>query len=1091
MGRIIEMQTHWSGGKFTSEEDAKLKKSKSNTTSDKQNKENKGPIKIVEPPNQVVQKRIFGQPIDTKIHELLQQRQFNNAGINPNQSRTVSVTGGGQAIPGGSVAGGFELEPIDVVGSSKNNFNTLSEQTSWARMWTAVRNTSFTGAKGVSEQTVKDASESEKHFYFEKNGRYFKMDKTILDTMVYELGNSNYSTFVASPNTPITSTVTNSPTANADETSTFSAELSANQFLKPPAGLISIDSTTEGTLGAIKRTTVNFMVHNFYDFENIYLKYFLKPGALLFIDLGWSDSAMYDNRALVEENGGKDMEKMLFGRDGVLDRYPGELEIIMGYVTHYTSKALADGSFECSVEIISKNEILINNQLDEASGVKNKTFSFMGPYLINTLIGELGIELGTIFADIDPNVEKISENDVAAEQDYIESWGRILFGGGHKTTDIPKIGIERGLYWQEIPYIDTKSGVFGRKKRKYSNGKNLYITWGFFEDKFLNNELGLFSDDEMSTLSNSINAKFDTTNSFVPLDANLQKRQYSILDKSSLVFMYPTKWGVLEDKDNDEYSSYSYVQGKYSGLQRQHENLGVCPISELWISLSVIQQAFSEFDSVSAALIDIMDTISAAAFDIFSLKLSTNDNAVTSLSVVDRNFTDMDTQSFNDLFVFKPHSPQSIITDMQLNYTTPQNGLQNLIAIQNTISPMFPNSSNIDMNLALKGLMAFDNTNTFEYLPQSDTGLLKLKSRIQENEISSQNNSRVEVSTGNINSDNVTSALSNIYNVETDDYEDKVSQLEDARDEYVRAAFEDEAEQVTNGYGFNLGGPFSGGKSTTKPIDDESTKKIKGVVDYTYVDSLEEYYGLLAKNKFYFETFDTIIPMELELSIYGISGIAPGDLFKVDYLPYQLRSNIYFQAITVSQTLTASRWTTRIVAVPRVRRKLKSDLVSGDIPIYKINDATNIRLTKKFLLSQGVSRNAAWLFTDFTVLDDPRVNQYNDIFVVKGLVSAESLQDSSIWDNVVMTGENKEGTYNNFTNNLHSWFTDKDEYEKNSEWFPLEVDFAEGVYVYVVVSGFKNLVLPGKANKNLGEWIQKIVWISHHSTKLRMQPSVS
>ncbi len=96
MGRIIETRSHWSGGKFTSREDAKLKKSKSNTTSDKQNKENKGPIKIVEPPNQVVQKRIFGQPIDTKIHELLQQRQFNNAGINPNQSRTVSVTGGGR-----------------------------------------------------------------------------------------------------------------------------------------------------------------------------------------------------------------------------------------------------------------------------------------------------------------------------------------------------------------------------------------------------------------------------------------------------------------------------------------------------------------------------------------------------------------------------------------------------------------------------------------------------------------------------------------------------------------------------------------------------------------------------------------------------------------------------------------------------------------------------------------------------------------------------------------------------------------------------------------------------------------------------------
>ena len=49
-----------------------------------------------------------------------------------------------------------------------------------------------------------------------------------------------------------------------------------NPYLKPKAGLTSISSKTEGALGAIKRTTVEFVVHNKVDFESIFLPFFMK-----------------------------------------------------------------------------------------------------------------------------------------------------------------------------------------------------------------------------------------------------------------------------------------------------------------------------------------------------------------------------------------------------------------------------------------------------------------------------------------------------------------------------------------------------------------------------------------------------------------------------------------------------------------------------------------------------------------------------------------------------------------------------------------------------------------------------------------------
>ena len=46
--------------------------------------------------------------------------------------------------------------------------------------------------------------------------------------------------------------------------------------MKPQAGITSVTSETEGMLGSIKKTTVNFIVHNFADYDAIYNKYFLK-----------------------------------------------------------------------------------------------------------------------------------------------------------------------------------------------------------------------------------------------------------------------------------------------------------------------------------------------------------------------------------------------------------------------------------------------------------------------------------------------------------------------------------------------------------------------------------------------------------------------------------------------------------------------------------------------------------------------------------------------------------------------------------------------------------------------------------------------
>ena len=57
-----------------------------------------------------------------------------------------------------------------------------------------------------------------------------------------------------------------------------------------------------------------------------------------------------------------------------------------------------------------------------------------------------------------------------------------------------------------------------------------------------------------------------------------------------------------------------------------------------------------------------------------------------------------------------------------------------------------------------------------------------------------------------------------------------------------------------------------------------------------------------------------ILPYSVNLSIYGIAGINPGNIFKIDYLPKVYQHKVVFVTETVTHELTQGHWTTNISA---------------------------------------------------------------------------------------------------------------------------------------------------------------------------------
>ena len=220
-----------------------------------------------------INKRVFGSDIPPKVKQKLELRQAFAESAAPFDS----------------------LEGVDQISPNFKGFGDLSSRTPFARMWTAVAvrkweipskidNVSNNDGEGWDSPKQAEArltpDQYDKGYRVRPhNKNYYIMKSTPYDSSkpnkVYIIGNHqlNY--------------LEQQDKASGSPIIPDEFESNRNGFMRPPAGITSTSSETQGTLGAIKKTTINFIIHNFHDFENIYSRYFLRHGAQVFVDFGW------------------------------------------------------------------------------------------------------------------------------------------------------------------------------------------------------------------------------------------------------------------------------------------------------------------------------------------------------------------------------------------------------------------------------------------------------------------------------------------------------------------------------------------------------------------------------------------------------------------------------------------------------------------------------------------------------------------------------------------------------------------------------------------------------------------------------------
>ena len=110
-----------------------------------------------------------------------------------------------------------------------------------------------------------------------------------------------------------------------------------------------------------------------------------------------------------------------------------------------------------------------------------------------------------------------------------------------------------------------------------------------------------------------------------------------------------------------------------------------------------------------------------------------------------------------------------------------------------------------------------------------------------------------------------------------------------------------------------------------------------------FAKDVEDYYGYMAKKDFISFHLPTDLNLDASLSIYGIAGINPGNLFRISYLPKKYRDNVFFQITGITHDISTSTWTTTIDSIMRIAPAHKSKNK------WMVDQPSNVFISTKYI----------------------------------------------------------------------------------------------------------------------------------------------
>ena len=582
--------------------------------------------------------------------------------------------------------------------ANSTDFNSkldLSSRIPWARMWAAIEEYSISPNIDELNKLAKSDPTAYAKDLVELDG---EVKKHVDGVTCHVVGNNQYSNYIDQYPLQINESVENSETK---EIINIKYALPENKnFNESTAGITQIESEDAGDYGLIRETTVTFHVHNYNDYVNIFQPFFLVPGARIFLDFGWSTAQIYDPLELVKkEQLGEDIFEILWGDGGTVDSSNGDMEVLMGVVSKYDTQVQDDGTFLCTVTMVSHNYALLDHNSSTDLG-ENKTIADFMKMVVNEKVEEYANNLGiktddldihstNLLSDILPTV--LAPNDtfkfMGISQSSKNKWRTT---GGPRFNAIPEKNYHHGIYFDPLGALDSfqqsEEKEFTADYNRVTQGE-VYITIELLENilnqyiatefdrtdtedensvkshlhkKAQNIKFNFYGGDsdklDISKLDNQFLYKFHEDVESFQKDAGFTKDDDPKLDGKwgpTTKAYYERQMGqctfnnylytrqVFMD-NNGQFPFFKYptqwkldAQGNFESIKGDFGSPTSIPIYKLWVNLRTVLDIF-KVQSIKSGLSSFVEKLNSESHGVFNFKLFTN-TTKTDIRIADVN----------------------------------------------------------------------------------------------------------------------------------------------------------------------------------------------------------------------------------------------------------------------------------------------------------------------------------------------------------------------------------------------------------------------------------------------------------------------
>jgi len=722
-----------------------------------------------------------------------------------------------------------------------------------------------------------------------------------------------------------------------------------NKHKRPLPGIKSLSIEYYGGLKTNRRGTVSWVCWSFDDLERL-KSHFLKHGRHVLIEWGWSNNLKTMNTALhIDPRGDYRINPEAVGgniQKTIIDN-EGDYDLMTGVISNFEWKTNTQGGFDCTTDIVGLGTSMLENvkkesKLTPISKVVNKNWfkriwtSEDKEAVVDIDVDEIykhnaSLTMGSVINILDKKLRNyhLTGGSVTKKFSSLTMPGVVSYK--KDTIFIAQILPQ----WENIFIKSTGIGLsIPGLPITALEVTDAWVTWGWFEDNVLNKFLSMANDTEAVTTFRSIEAKIneDGTSEYDE-DGNLQYESVKIRSHDNLLtqnvhrFIFP---GLYPDSHTlgtwEKYEKLCTIVEEnlkpfHTGQDTGFQQKGY--LRNILINVEILKEIFStgSTGSLREAMERLGDELNQE-YNIWDFQVKSDEINQDNSKMIDNNVTlkriDRLMDNPEDIFLFPTWRHNSFVKSVDMQSTVPSSMvLATMYGANVPVESVLGGSDpGVDKKGFFLGGLSKDGT-VDERFKNLENPFRKGLSYDEGTDDSSQwkrfgneeadPNKPIAKGKGidlSLTSEEIVEGLQEQLQKLIDDDPEVKKEVEEANEKFQKG-YED-SEDVDPI-------PFTAWKweKTGKKQPLYKDGIIRGVYLQGLTDVLQ---GITGPTN----TTDILIPIELTMSIEGIGGIFPGNVFRTAYIPVSYFDKTVFQLVEVNHEIGSDGWTVSLKGIMRM-----------------------------------------------------------------------------------------------------------------------------------------------------------------------------